>query len=68
MSSFTSAILAGLQFSEAEKAFRPWWDRIEDFTVYALFLLVTGVPEKYYETLVYFFLGCFNSSDVISSR
>ena len=40
MASITSAIVAGLQFSEAETAFRPWWDKIEDFSVYALFLLV----------------------------
>ena len=40
MASITSAIVAGLQFSEAETAFRPWWDKVEDFTVYALLLLV----------------------------
>ena len=25
--------------SEAEKTFRPWWDKIEDFLVYGLILL-----------------------------
>ena len=41
MSSVTSAILAGLEFTEAEIAFRPWWDKVEDSSVYALILLVT---------------------------
>ena len=40
MASITSAIFDGLKFSEAEAAFRPWWDQVEDFTVYALVLLV----------------------------
>ena len=46
MSSITSAIFAGLQFSEAEAAFRPWWDKIEDYTVYGLLLLVSSLLPK----------------------
>ena len=40
MSAITSVLFAGLQFSEAETAFRPWWDKVEDYTVYALLLVV----------------------------
>ena len=38
--SITSAIFSGLKFSEAEKAFRPWWDQIEDYSVSFLITLV----------------------------
>ena len=35
-----SALLGGMSLSAAEKAFRPWWDTIEDHIVYTIVILV----------------------------
>ena len=43
-SQLTSAIFGGLEFTEAEAAFRPWWDTVEDNLVRGLLLMV-GVTE-----------------------
>lgn len=40
MASVSSAIFSALQFSEAESALRPWWDNIEDYSVYIILILV----------------------------
>ena len=39
-SQLTSAIFGGLEFTEAEAAFRPWWDTVEDNLVRGLLLMV----------------------------
>jgi len=39
MSLISSSLLGGLNLSTAEKAFRPWWDNVEDHLVYALVLI-----------------------------
>jgi len=49
MASVSSAIFSALQFSEAESALRPWWDNIEDYSVYIILILAvvispTSVP------------------------
>ena len=38
--SASGAILSALKFTESEAAFRPWWDNIEDYTVYIILILV----------------------------
>ena len=38
-----SALLGGLALTTAEKAFRPWWDNIEDHIVYTIVILVRGL-------------------------
>ena len=45
-SQLTSAIFGGLEFTEAEAAFRPWWDTLEDNLVRGLLLMV-GVTESF---------------------
>ena len=45
-SQLTSAIFGGLEFTEAEAAFRPWWDTVEDNLVRGLLLMV-GVTESF---------------------
>ena len=51
MSSLANALVSQvLGHSEAEKAFRPWWDNFEDYLVYALVMLgkyQINVPRKY---------------------
>ena len=40
MSSLANALVSQvLGHSDAEKAFRPWWDNFEDYLVYALVML-----------------------------
>ena len=40
MSSLAHALVGQvLGHSDAEKAFRPWWDNFEDYLVYALVML-----------------------------
>ena len=40
MASLGNALVSKiLGHSEAEKAFRPWWDNLEDFLVYGLVML-----------------------------
>ena len=41
MASIQSAIYTALYFSPAQSAFRPWWDQIEDWSVYLI--LIAGV-------------------------
>ena len=61
MTSITSAIFAGLQFSEAETAFRPWWDKVEDYSVYALLLVVWWHSWFYLITWLYYEFRVFYS-------
>ena len=35
-----TALLSGLNLSAAEKAFRPWWDNVEDHIVYTIVIIV----------------------------
>ena len=49
MASIESAIFKALNFLPAQSAFRPWWDQIEDWSVYLLLiggvlLIPTSVP------------------------
>ncbi|XP_023349439.1 uncharacterized protein LOC111718156 [Eurytemora carolleeae] len=39
MALLSSTLLGGINLSTAEKAFRPWWDNIEDHIVYTLVIL-----------------------------
>ena len=42
--------------SEAEKAFQPWWDTVEDFLVYGLVLLGKHeIKKKYFSTFIVLF-------------
>ena len=42
MAALGSALLSSLGLSQAERAFRPWWDAIEDHIVYTIIILVSG--------------------------
>ena len=45
MSSLANALVSQvLGHSDAEKAFRPWWDNFEDYLVYALVMLGKSLP------------------------
>ena len=40
MAALGSALLSSLGLTQAERAFRPWWDAIEDHIVYTIIILV----------------------------
>ena len=40
MAAIGSALLSSLGLTQAERAFRPWWDAIEDHIVYTIIILV----------------------------
>ena len=42
MAALGSALLSSLGLTQAERAFRPWWDAIEDHIVYTIIILVRG--------------------------
>ena len=42
MAALGSALLSSLGLTQAERAFRPWWDAIEDHIVYTIIILVSG--------------------------
>ena len=42
MAALGSALLSSLGLTQAERAFRPWWDAIEDHIVYTIIILVQG--------------------------
>ena len=39
MAAIGTALMGALGHSEQEKMFRPWWDALEDFVIYALIML-----------------------------
>ena len=39
MAAIWTALMGALGHSEQEKMFRPWWDALEDFVIYALIML-----------------------------
>ena len=39
MAAIGTALMGALGHSEQEKMFRPWWDSLEDFVIYALIML-----------------------------
>jgi len=39
MAALGSALLSSLGLTQAERAFRPWWDAIEDHIVYTIIIL-----------------------------
>ena len=47
-------------YTEAEKAFRPWWDKLEDYLVYGLIMLGKTIIIKknnFNESFEYVFQG-----------
>lgn len=40
-------------YSDAQNAFRPWWDRVEDYLVYALILLGNCFGQIDYKILMH---------------
>ena len=50
MAAIGSALLSSLGLTQAERAFRPWWDAIEDHIVYTIIILVgTSVTGSRYQ-------------------
>ena len=63
MSSLANALVSQvLGHSDAEKAFRPWWDNFEDYLVYALVMLGKNVS-FYCLLLVILYLFSFSFSN-----
>lgn len=56
MAALGSALLSSLGLTQAERAFRPWWDAIEDHIVYTIIILV--------RTNLIFSICCCSSPDI----